>query len=71
MKCKLTEMWHHSPEECRCENQLHLNLKGMYCICFFNEGTDYCGDTWKIVNQRVAATLMIMDEVLEEWFEYV
>ncbi len=74
MKCKLTEAWHRSPKECKCVDQLHLNLNNKYCICFFSEPNgenDYCGDTWKIVDQRVAATLMRTDEVLEEFFEYV
>ena len=78
MKCKLTKMWHHSPEECQCVDQLHLNLNNKYCICFYNKPdnvNNYCGDTWKIVNQEAAKKLLIGNshvfQQLKEWFEYV
>lgn len=74
MKCELTELWHRSPEECKCVNQLHLNLNNKYCICFFSKGGEYCKDTWKIVNQVVANKIWWkrdFNNFLEEFFEYV
>lgn len=69
MKCKLTEMWHSSPEECRCVKKLHLRTS-KYCICFSGI---HCRDTWQIVNQERAARLwdLINNKQLEEFFEYV
>ena len=76
MKCELTEMWHRSGG-CRCKGQLHLNLNNKYCICFYDEpdkDNNYCGDTWKIVDQVEANKIWWKRDFknfLEEFFEYV